>query len=105
MTRKQALLTAIQALDKVEAEVVWEVKLKLQQLAADLPVTKWGKEAILDAVEQYRQDKGRYPSLKELENKGLPTKRIIAKTFGSPAEEVLPSFFPDIRLKRKAVKR
>ena len=62
MTRKQALLTAIQALDKVEAEDVWEVKQKLQQLAEDLPVTKWGKEAILDAVEQYRQDKGRYPS-------------------------------------------
>ena len=52
MTRKQALLTAIQALDKVEAEDVWEVKQKLQQLAADLPVTKWGQEAILDAVEQ-----------------------------------------------------
>ena len=48
MTRKQALLTAIQALDKVEAEDVWEVKQKLQQLAEDLPVTKWGKEAIRD---------------------------------------------------------
>ena len=34
MTRKQALLTAIQALDKVEAEDVWEVKQKLQQLVS-----------------------------------------------------------------------
>lgn len=105
MTRKKALLTAISALDRVDAEDVSEVKLKLQELLDDLPVTKWNKQAILDAIEQYRQDRGRYPTLKELDNKGLPTRRIIEKTFGQLAEEVLLSFFPDIQLRRRVVKR
>lgn len=39
MTRKEALLTAISALDKIKKEDVAEVQQKLQELVVDLPVT------------------------------------------------------------------
>lgn len=105
MTRKTALVTAISVLDRTTAEDISEVKQKLQDIVDDLPKTNWSKETILDAVEQYRQDHGRYPSIKEFEQKGLPTKRIVEKVFGQSIELVLSEYFPELQLRRKASRK
>jgi len=102
MTRKEALLTAIWALNKIEKSDVPEIQEKLRELVKDLPVTNWDKAAILDAVEQYRQDHGKYPGIRTFDEKGLPTRKIVERQFAMPLEAFMKTYFPASTIRLKA---
>ena len=81
MTRKQALLTALEMIDDYAFEDALKVKNKLQEQINALPVMKWSKEDIIDVLAQYIQENNKPPSLHMLQKSGFPTRRIIEDRF------------------------
>lgn len=95
MTRKQALFRAIDLLAQLPPdEEKAAVQDALQELASDLPVTRWDEKTIFDTVEQFFLDHGRYPNAKEFESKGLPSHPTIANRFGMTVVDFLDAFYP-----------
>jgi len=81
ITRKQALLTALELIDDNAFDDALEVKNKLQEQINALPVIRWSREDIIDVLAQYVQENGKAPSLHTLQRKGFPTKRIVEDRF------------------------
>lgn len=82
MTRKEALLTAISLLEKVQGDRILQLtKWALEDLVNDLPVTSWDTDAIFDAIEQYHQEHGRYPTKRNFKMRGLPSPKIMQERF------------------------
>jgi len=81
MTRKQALLTALEMIGDYAFEDALGVKNKLQEQINALPLIRWSKEDIIDVIAQYVQGYEKPPSLHTLQRSGFPTKRIIEDRF------------------------
>ncbi|MGN0159206.1 MAG: hypothetical protein ACI39W_08735 [Brotaphodocola sp.] len=95
MTRKQALFRAIDLISQMPPDGEKEAILNaLRELAEDLPITGWDAKTILDTVEQFFLDHGRYPNAKEFESKGLPSHPTIANRFGMTVVDFLDTFYP-----------
>lgn len=93
MTRKQALARAIELIDDEE------VKNKLKEINDWFPLTRWSKEAIMDAVDQFILDAGRVPTMRDFShNRNLPPHKSVKACFGIEVREFLDKYYPVKRL-------
>ena len=94
MTRKTALLLAIQALseDKNNKEIC-DV---LQQIAEDLPIAHWNKTSIIDSVQQFIEDHDRLPLSREFDtNSKLPVHLLVKKHFNMNVTKFKEMYFKE----------
>ena len=95
MTRKEALLKAIEILEKSKEEEKEDVIKGLKLCVSELPFTKWSEEAIFDACDQYCKDHNRtYLILADFTNAGLPAHPTIKNRFGITAREFRDKYYP-----------
>ena len=85
MTRKQALSTAIEALNAAGQTQAAGI---LHTLSGELPFFSWSEEAIYDAVEQFILDHGRVPTTTDFKKRGLPPHTVIKRRFGVTLQEI-----------------
>lgn len=89
MTRKQALLYAIEHIGQDSPEAVE----KLKSMYNDMPMCHWSKEACEDAIEQFYIDCGRYPNTSDLDRYTyLPSHPTVKNRFGVEAREFLAQY-------------
>lgn len=94
MTRKQAILLGISILNKNKKNK--EIVKKLQEIASEYPYKKWTKEAVFDAVKQYRiEHNGRYPNVCDFRLNGLPSHSSIKNLFNMTVLEFLDYYYPN----------
>ncbi len=98
MTRKQALLRAIQILKtQNESEEAIEISDKLAEMAKEIGTSThqhWTKEKVLDSVEQYINEYG-IPTAKAFDEENLlPSHSVIKKLFSVTAGEFVKQYFP-----------
>ena len=97
MTRKTALLKAIQIVKKSSEskEEIQDIVLALELCYRELPFTKWTKEAIFDACDQYCLEKERtYLISSDFQSASLPSHPVIKKRFGMTAKEFRDLYYP-----------
>ena len=94
MTRKQALLKAIEELQKNKRND--QVVTILKEICEELPLVHWTEKSILDAFQQYlNEHNNEFPSKRNL-GKSLPTYNVIKKFFKSSCmTDFRDSFFPN----------
>lgn len=100
MTRKQAILSAIQILSKEENNI--DVINKLQEIYNEMPLSKWTKLSIIDCIETYAEEhNGMFPYINELRNRnGLPSTTAIFSKFNiSSIDDFYNQYFPHLRHK------
>lgn len=91
MTRKQALLKALELLDK-NKDI--EVINKITEILNELPLINWTKDTIFDTLNQWVIDNGRNPTTTNLKKKGLPPHPVIKFRFNMTAMEFLNMYYP-----------
>lgn len=103
MTRKQALLKAIEILSKEEGNE--EITSLLTDLHNELPLIHWTDKSIRDTVEQFIIDNGRTPTATDFKKGGMPPHPVIKQkykiTLGEWLEQNYPVVKPDIELLHK----
>lgn len=57
--------------------IIVDVVSKLQEIYNELPLVHWSNNSIFDAIEQWKIEKGEYPSASDLDKKGLPCRSVI----------------------------
>ncbi len=94
MTRKQALLRAIEELKKNKKNT--QIVMLLTEIYEDMPLVRWNRNNILDAFQQYLIDNnGVFPTKRNL-GKSLPTYNVIKRIFGSNSmTDFRDTFFPN----------
>lgn len=94
MTRQQALLLAIEELQKNgENEQAATI---LTEIYDEMPLVRWSKKSILDAFQQYLNDNNNVFPLKSYLGKSLPTYKVIKRFFGSNSiTDFKETFFPE----------
>lgn len=100
MTRKQAILQAIEILsqDNKNSQLV----AKLQELYSEMPLSYWTKESILDCIETYAYEHdGKLPYAHELTSiNNLPSSTVIKHKFRiSSMKEFFKQYFPHLKNK------
>jgi len=89
MTRKQALLYAIEHIGEDNIEAVAQ----LESMYDDMPMCHWSEAACKDAIEQFYIDRGRYPNVSDLDRFAyLPSHTAVQNRFGVPAREFLAQY-------------
>lgn len=89
MTRKQALLKAINDCNDPA------VKEKLIDIYHEIPITHWTKKSIIDAIENYYLETGKYPTSSILNrDSALPYYQVIENVFGIKVKDFLNLYFP-----------
>lgn len=89
MTRKQALLKAINECNDPEA------KEKLLDLYNEMPLIHWSKKSIMDTLENYYIETGIRPTLTTLRViPAMPKHPAIKTHFGINAKEFMNLYFP-----------
>ena len=94
MTRKQALLKAIEELQKNKRND--QVVTILKEIYEELPLVHWTEKSILDAFQQYlNEHNNEFPTKRNL-GKSLPTYNVIKRIFGSNSmTDFRDAFFPN----------
>ena len=95
MTRKQAILQAIEQLDKDEKNS--SIVEKLKEILEEFPLSVWTQKSIIDTIETYAIEHGNIlPQAKDLTSKnGLPSNTVIFNKFGiSSINFFLEKYFP-----------
>lgn len=93
MTRKTALLRAIQILTPIESEE--STVSKLQEMLDEYPSPHWSKLKIIDAFRQWVADHGQVPSSTTIDaDRSLPSHSTIKQAFGMTASEFMALQFP-----------
>lgn len=94
MTRKQALLRAIEELQKNKKNN--QTISVLMEIYNDLPLVRWSEKSVLDAFQQYLNENNNiFPSKRNL-GKKLPTYNVIKRIFGSNSmTDFRDTFFPN----------
>lgn len=113
MTRKQAILKAIEILnsinivDEIEENEVKEIIIKLEEIAEDLPLNRWNKKSIFDAINQWILDTGKIPSVTDLDRSQLlPSHNSIKINFNMTAQNFLDTYYRTYnKEKRNLMKR
>lgn len=102
MTRKQAILQAIEQLDKDEKNN--SVVEKLKEILEEFPLSVWTQKSIIDTIETYAIEHGNMlPQAKDLTSKnGLPSNTVIFNKFGISSINIfLEKYFPMFNKKCK----
>ena len=94
MTRKQALLKAIEALSKEEGNE--EAISLLNDLHDELPLIHWTDKSIRDAVEQFILDNGRNPTATDFKKAGMPPHPVIKLKYKITLGEWLEQNYPTV---------
>lgn len=100
MTRKQAILQAIQALSKEGDNI--DIINKLEEIYNEMPLSRWTKSSILDCVETYAEEHdGMFPYINEFKNvNGLPSTTVIFSKFNiSSIDDFYNQYFTHLRHK------
>ena len=95
MTRKQAVLQAIEQLDKDEENS--SIVEKLKEILEELPLSVWTQKSIIDTVETYAIELGNMlPLATDLTSKnGLPSSTVIFNKFVITSMDIfLKEYFP-----------
>jgi len=92
MTRKQAVLRAIEVLDSLGGYTE-EVE-ALKELSRSLPIVHWDDAAIRDTVEQYIVEHGEPPRASDFRKPGLPPLTAIKNVYGMTAQVWLDKNYP-----------
>ena len=92
MTRKQAIIQAIQALSKIEGHE--EAIALLQDIHDEMPLIHWSDKSIRDTVEQFIVDNGRMPTVSDFRKKGMPPHPVIKNKYGITLAEWLKINYP-----------
>lgn len=95
MTRKQALLAAMQILSTDPAYI--EISTRLQEIYDDLPLMHWNDKSIHDSVQQFIIDNGRTPTVSDFDHAGLPPHTVIKRRYGINLAEWLEANYPTKR--------
>jgi hypothetical protein len=94
MTRKQAILRAIEILSADEKNK--EICEQLKNIYDDMPLCRWSEKAIFDAFDQYILEHGYIPSHTELNrNPNVPTHSSIKNRFGITTEAFLQKYYSE----------
>lgn len=94
MTRKYALLKAIEILQKDLNNK--EICDKLNELLVEYPNCTWTKDSILDVFEQYIQDNNALPMTRELGGNKFPSHSLIKSKFGLGVNDFYKKYFKKI---------
>lgn len=92
MTRKQAVMNAIEILDSLGGYAE-EVE-SLKELSQSLPIVHWNDAAIRDTVEQYIAEHGEPPRPSDFRKPGLPPLTAIKSIYGMTAQAWLDENYP-----------
>lgn len=94
MTRKQAVLKAIELLEtnKKNTEIVRQLKI----IYDELPLVKWSRESILDSIQQYINEHNNvFPSQRHF-GKTLPSSQTLNRKFKTNGlQEFREVYFPE----------
>lgn len=94
MTRKQAILLGISILSKNKKNK--DIVEKLQEILDEYPHKKWTKQAVFDAIEQYRiEHNGKYPNASDFRLHELPSHSSVKNLFNMTVLEFLDYYYPD----------
>ena len=99
MTRKQALHKALEAVELLSVELVSKadkdkIKLKIEEIINDMPLTGWNEGAIFDSIDQFILDNGRIPTVADFKKKVLPPHPVIKLRFNMTLREFLDKHYP-----------
>ena len=95
MTRKEALKMAIIILNKQEqTQDIVDAISKISEVLSEMPLVHWSTDSIFDAIEQWKIEKGNYPSASDLDQKGLPCSSVIKQKFKIDPVVFLKKHFP-----------
>jgi len=97
MTRKEAIIYAIDMIRKYggDSEESKSAEEKLTSVMNDLPLTKWSKEAIFDACDQYcKKHNKSYLTATDFNSGELPPHRVVKKRFGMEVKEFRDQYYP-----------
>lgn len=96
MTRKRALLAAVRIVEsmKIKQEEKKEIIDGLNLCLSELPFSKWSKEAIFDACNQFIEENGKI-TLNDFKKAELPSHPTIRNRFGMTLAEFCNEYYPD----------
>lgn len=92
MTRKKALIKAIEALSS-NPEYSETIQL-LQDIHDELPLIHWSDKSIHDTVKQFIADNGRIPTVSDFRKKGMPPHPVFKQKYGITLAEWLAEHYP-----------
>ena len=101
MTRKQAVLQAIEHLKSIK-NIDNEIITHLEDLSDELPLTKWTKKRVLDTIDEFFFKYGWLPVASDFKSckEHLPSITVINYLFGTKSIENLYSqYFVDDKYK------
>lgn len=95
MTRKKALLKTIKIIKRLEMDdgEKDEILSALQLCLSELPFSKWSKETIFDACDQFVEEHGSL-IINDLYKGQLPSHSVIKLKFGMSAKEFRDKYYP-----------
>lgn len=95
MTRKQALLEAIDIVHKSDKSEPYkkEIIVALKLCVDELPFASWSENAIFDACDQFIIDNGRNIHVNDFGYKGLPSHSVIKNRFCMTAKEFRDKYY------------
>lgn len=98
MTRKMALQKAISILQSINSndkEISQTIQI-LQDLIDEIPIKHWTEKCIMDSFEQFVNDHGRYPTIKECDyHPSLPSHSVIKQKYKMSMQEWYDKTFPN----------
>ena len=92
MTRKQAIIQAVQALSAQGGNE--EAIALLQDIYDEMPLIHWSDKSIKDVVEQFIVDNGRVPTVSDFRKKGMPPHTVFKFRYGITLSEWLSTNYP-----------
>jgi len=92
MTRKEALTKTVAYLKEQRDPLLQEVIAELEGLIQCLPITEWDEKTILDAVEQFRLERGRYPFPNEFCGYTLPSHSVVRRRLGLSPTQLIAQY-------------
>ena len=103
MTRKQAIIQAVQALSAQEGNE--QAIALLKDIYDEMPLIHWSDKSIKDAVEQFIIDNGRVPTVSNFREKGMPPHPVFKLRYGITLSEWLSTNYPQPERNRENEKR
>ena len=103
MTRKQAIIQAIQALSAQEGNE--QAIALLQDIYDEMPLIHWSDKSIRDTIEQFIVDQGRVPTVSDFRKKGMPPHPVFKQKYGITLSEWLAIHYPQPKKNLEKEKR
>jgi hypothetical protein len=94
MTRKTALKISIETLKSLGNTEFTEVIHRLQELYAEMPLSRWTERSIYDAIAQWVAENDKQPSVFDLDHSYMPSHTTIRHVLGINAKDYIQNYFP-----------